>query len=345
MKQLSVTLSLLILYSISKGQARGGDTTALNKRGPGKDSTALSGPPGNSGASMYPMFRRASVESDFIGNNNITTKLKGQDFIQGKLHYNSRIRVTATVPVYESGKNSFIAGVNYAYLDASLTGVTNNSPYILKNDFHNYNSTISLSLGYTRRDSLFHRPVIFSAVVTGSSYQLSSLEKVSFFGFASIFIKQTPTTVITVGVAGVIDKSSPLPFAPAFGYWHKFSRSPWELSVNFPVQMVARRPVLTKGWLSFGSEFGGISSYLDIHNPSLPRKAEYRELSIKTGASFEYPLNKYILFGIKGGMMNIISSRVMERNKSSKDYFISAGNSTLPYGTISLTLLPFKQKK
>ncbi|QHS63335.1 hypothetical protein [Chitinophaga agri] len=55
----------------------------------------------------------------------------------------------------------------------------------------------------------------------------------------------------------------------------------------------------------------------------------------------EFRVNKLLMIGVNAGVLTPVLSRQFKRNTSSDKYFLSNRISTIPYGNVTILLLPF----
>src|SRR6202022_947134 len=122
--------------------------------------------------------------------------------------------------------------------------------------------------------------------------------------YGMVPLKTTRTTRISVGLVFSIDPSSIVPVIPAFTYWHKFARSPWEISIDLPTRFLVRRPVFSKGLLSLGTELAQNNLLRKMDEPApLQGGLVVKDIEVKNGFTLEYPVFRKVLIGCSGGFL------------------------------------------
>ncbi|MDG1811957.1 MAG: hypothetical protein P8H13_08475 [Polaribacter sp.] len=161
---------------------------------------------------------------------------------------------------------------------------------------------------------------------------------------ASLIIKRTATTTMTVGIISFIDPTSQLPFLPTFTYNYKFGNS-WEFDFILPQRILFRKPIAAKGRLSLGTEFGGNGFYVNTSGVNnFPKVLEYSQLEVNTGAIYEHKFSNQIIATFKGGLTNFISNRLTEKGKANKDYLYNNTQEPSGYFNIGISFNPFGKK-
>lgn len=291
-------------------------------------------------AIQYPQLRQVFISTDVIGSGNITAKLHGNDFFKAKDQI-TRVRANFNLPVAQWGKNRISANFNYLYQHIDISQVTNYNPAVPVHNSSNDFTTITLTAGYTRVDTLFNHQVIFSANVSGVTDELSAIRRMTELVGVIVPIKQTAATIFSVGLFYSHDPTNQFPVIPLISYMHKFQAGDFQLFADLPTRVLLKKQVSAKSWLSLGTELTGTQSYLKLNEPSLPRNAISTTLELKTGPGYEYLVGKKLMIGINGGLLSTLSSRIFEQGQSSSTYFIRNKNSAVPYIGFTVSFLPF----
>ncbi|OOQ60855.1 DUF6268 family outer membrane beta-barrel protein [Mucilaginibacter pedocola] len=290
-------------------------------------------------AKANPMLRQLHISTDIISQGDINGKLYGDPLFKGRAS-TIRTNMAFNIPLKTWGKNSLSASLNYFQQRIEITDVESFNPIVGNEDRIFNKSTVGFSAAFQRRDSLFGRPVFLMASVLGVTNEASSIKRLSYLGTAIFPLKQTAKTRYSVGLIINIDPSLKVPVVPFFTYWHKFDND-IELNVNLPRQLGLRKAFSDNFWGTFGTSLSGSVAFFNINNPTLPNDVNYTTIDLKTGPGIEYRFAKKFIFGVSGGILTPLSSRVFDRNKTSSDYFINNKLSNVPYVNFSLSLLPF----
>lgn len=294
----------------------------------------------NEAAMRYPLLRQAAVSTEFTGNANVKSELNGNNFYEGKVKI-TKVRSHFNLPIAQIGKNTFNGSVSILQQHFDMSGGTSTNPALpaLNNSFNK--SSVGLSASFFRADSLFNRPVYYSASISGFTDEASSIKRVTYTGAVIFPLKRTPNTTLSLGLIALIDPSSPIPASIYISYWHKFAESKLELIADLPTRLALRKQLSARSWITLGSELGGSSLFFDFKNTILPADAMYTTLEIKSGSTFEYRVTKKLILGLSGGILSTATSRFFERNEKPNDYFIKNKIGSVPYMNFSVSFLPF----
>jgi hypothetical protein len=290
-------------------------------------------------ALRYPALRMAMVQVETAGSTHYTSKLHGKDFLSGTMRPQSTVKATFGLPVYTSGSQELSFIVAYNSQETTLKNTTNQIPQSPVSDGTYTLQNLSLGLNYKRTDSLFNKPVLWGGLLLMNSSLQSSFARATGLLYGMVPLKTSRTTRIYAGLLVFIDPSSTLPVIPTFSYWHKFTGSPWEISLDLPTRLLLRRPVFSKGLLSFGSELADHTLLRKSDQPLLQGGFAFKNLDLKSGLTLEYPVSRKVLIGCSGGLLYTTQYRVLDPGKSINDYSIAIKRNPGPYFNISLSLL------
>ncbi|RXK83332.1 hypothetical protein [Filimonas effusa] len=291
-------------------------------------------------ALKYPILRQGSVSTEVISRTKISSQLYGEDLYEGEAQI-TRVRANFNLPIYRKGKHLFSTTLNYLGQQFDLNNANSLNPrFPAVQNTEVYKTTLNLIASYSRSDSIFHRPVNFSASVSVLTDGEFSNARLNYLGVINFPLRRTATTAYSVGLIVNIDPSSPVPVFPIFNYWHQFKRPEIELFIDLPSRIALRKPLRGKTAVLLGSELGGSLSFLNMNNSYLPKRTIYTTLEIKSGATFEYSFSKYLMLGVNGGILSTVSSRHLEKSAKMNDYFIKNSIHSAPYVNVSLSLLP-----
>lgn len=290
-----------------------------------------------------PVLRQLNISTDIITNGDITSELNGKPLFKGKAR-TIRTNMIVNVPVISWGKNSFSTTVSYFQQHLRMTEIQSFVPELGNQDLDFNKSTVGLTASFSRADSLFNRPVYFSASVSGLTNDAKSLKKISYLATLLFPLKQTAKTRYSLGLVINIDPSLDIPAFLLFTYWHRFDND-LEFTFNMPSQISLRKGFSDRLWLTAGSSLSGSVAFFQLNSPVLPNDANYTTMDLKSGAGVEYRLGKKILIGVNGGILTPITARAFERNESSNDYFLKNKLSNVPYVNFSFSVLPFLKRK
>lgn len=294
----------------------------------------------NEAAMRYPLLRQAAVSTEFTGDANVKSELNGNNFYEGKVKI-TKLRSHFNLPIAQIGKNTFSGSASYLQQHFDLSEGTSTNPALPAPNKSFNKSSVGLTASFLRVDSLFNRPVYYSASISGFTDEASSIKRLTYTGAIIFPIKRTPNTVFTLGLIAIIDPSSPIPATVYISYWHKFAESNLELIADLPTRLALRKKLSERSWITLGSELGGSSLFFDFKNTILPADAMYSTFEIKSGSTFEYRVTKKLIVGVSGGLLSTVTSRFFERNEKPSDYFIKNKIGSVPYMNFSVSFLPF----
>ncbi|MDY0905813.1 DUF6268 family outer membrane beta-barrel protein [Pedobacter sp. CFBP9032] len=290
-----------------------------------------------------PILRQVTVSTDVIGKGDISSELTGNPLFKGKTS-TLRTTIVLNLPVASWGKNSFSVSGAFFQQQLKVTDMQSFSPLLGNEDITFNKGTVGLTASFSRRDSIFGRPVYYMASATGVTNDFDRIKRISFLGTAVIPLKQTAKTRLTAGLVVNIDPSLKVPAFLIFSYWHKFDNQ-LELNLNLPSGAGLRRAFSDRFWTTFGTTLGGSLAFFDLKSASLPNDANYTTIDLKTGIGAEYRVGKKMIFGINGGILTPLSARAFDRKESSSEYFLSNKLGNAPYVNFSFSLLPFLRRK
>lgn len=291
-------------------------------------------------AIRFPSLRQAAVTVDLFGSGNFDSKLNDKDFANGKSR-NARISSYFTVPISSWDGNVIGATIYHTENFFDVREVDNQLSDPKVNTGNTSKSTLGLSLNFSRTDAIFHIPVIYSAVFTGISDDLSTIRRFNFNGSVSFPLKHTADTYLSIGALVLIDPSAPLPVLPVVNYFQKLNSHGLQLAVDLPQGASIRQSLSRKAWVYLGTNYNTYASFYRSGDASLPGRFSYNTIEFKSGPGFEYLLGKYVILGVNGGVNSTVSARAFAKGSSYDDYFIKTANKATPYGEFRISLLPF----
>jgi hypothetical protein len=292
----------------------------------------------------FPQARLLNIEYGQSLSRDFNSDLLEQAYNEGKIKSQNAIKVAANVPLYRTRKWSLTASANYQYNQFEFENVQNSTTKIFeqngKEDFHN----LSGALSSTYFSSLFKIPVIYNAsvIVDGND---KNAERVKGFLGATLIIKRTERTTMTVGAIAFIDPTSQIPFFPTFSVNHKFKNSPWEVDFILPQRLLLRRFVGENGRFSIGSTFGSTGFYVNVDSPNFADVYQYSQLELKSGVMYEHRINDFLVGTVQGGFQNFISNRLTEKGEYNKDFIYKNKQNGTGYFNVGLSIDPFVKRK
>ncbi len=288
----------------------------------------------------FPRTRMFNFEYGQTFSRDFESKLFDEAFQKGKISNQKTFNASLNIPLHKTKKWTLTGSINYKHNEFEFNDIENISNATIFEqrgivNFHNFSSALSS----TYFSILFKKPVIYntSLIVDGND---KGLERVKALIGASIIIKRTATTTMTIGAIVFVDPTAQIPFFPTFTYNHKFKNSSWEFDFILPQRIIFRKPVSTNGRLSIGTEFGGNGFYVNVDAPTFPEVFEYSQLEVNSGLTYEHKISNNIYATVKGGLTNFVSSRLTEKGEPTKDYIYENKQDMTGYFNIGFSFNP-----
>lgn len=293
----------------------------------------------------FPRTRILNFEYGQSLSRDFNSELFDEDFQKGEIKNQKTFDASLNLPFYYTEKFVLSASANYTFNEFEFQDLENTSETVIFEQpgivgFHNFRGAVS----GTYFSQLFGKPVIYnaSAIVDGND---EGVERLKGLVGASLIMKRTERTTITLGAIAFVDPTSQIPFFPTFTYKHNFKNSLWEFDFILPQRVLFRRYIGSNSRLSLGSTFGGNGFYVNVNDPNFPDVFEYSQLEINSGIIYEYKLSDYIITTVKGGLTNFISNRLTEKGEPTEDYIYNNEQNPTSYFNIGFSIDPFAGKK
>lgn len=290
----------------------------------------------------FPITRTFDLQYDQFGPTNYDSKLFGQNQEKGRFDSHNRLKLAVNLPIYKSKSQRFVLTNTYLYKYESygfgdIYNFNSNANHTRSTqDFHYFAGALSA----TYVSSLFSKPIIYNSTIIVDANE-DNVQRVKGFITASLVLKKTTNTTITVGLLAIVDPSSIVPIAPLFTYNHQFVDSKWELDVVLPKSFFFRRSLLENGRISLGTEFDSENFYVNLKKPQLNGVYEVNSLELKSGITYEYHIDRKIIGTFKAGINNIISTRITEKGERTNKYIYENKQDPTAYFRIGLSYNPF----
>jgi hypothetical protein len=291
-------------------------------------------------AIRYPELRQISITADIFGKSHFDTKSHDNPLISGESQ-NARISSFFTIPITKWDGNAIGATI---YHNEQFFNISDISSHVRDIPAANYDlskSTLGLSLNFSRSDAIFHTPVIYSAVFTGFSDNLSTVRRFNFNGSVVFPLKHTADNYFALGALVQIDPSAPVPVLPIINYYKRLNGYGLELIVDLPDGISIKQQLAKNAWVYLGSNYNTYTSFFTANGPSLPARFSYNTVEIKNGPGFEYLFGKYLILGVSGGINSVISARAIAKGSNFNDSYIRSTNKATAYGEFHISILPF----
>jgi len=294
-------------------------------------------------ADKFPFARVFDVKYTQYLPQDFDNKLLGSDFISGHINNRSKLNVAANIPIIMKSKWNLTASASYKYERAELERVKDftglpQSFYNTSHDFHYLSAALSFT-GYT---SLFKKTLVYNASVIADGTEKDA-QRIKGFAGASIVLKANEKTKMTVGLIVVLDPASPVPATPTFSLEHKFI-SGWIADIIVPQRVFLKHDILSNGRLSLGTELVSDGFYLNTSAPGFAKVYDYRQIELRSGATYEHWFTKGLIGTVKLGFANVFNARITERGKSINDYIFSSTQNGTGYFSLGFSYDPFTKK-
>lgn len=294
-------------------------------------------------ADKFPATRTIDIQFLQYLPSDFDTELLNEEYQKGEIKSYSKLRLGINVPLIRKPKWNITSSFIYNNDALDLRNVSSKTDPLqpISNSKHEFH-TISGALSFTYFSTLFKKPFIYnsSLIVDGSD---KDVERVKGFIAASIVLKRTPQTTMTVGGLVFFDPASPLPFAPTFSFDHKFRRSGWEMDFILPQRLLFKRNLLTNGRISLGTELAGNDLYTYNPLPGYSSVYTFTQLELRSGLTYEHSINNVIL-SFKTGMSTPLSNKLTEKGKSTSDYILKMNRQSAGYFSVGASYNIFKKK-
>lgn len=271
----------------------------------------------------FPTIRTLDVQYEQNTGSDYTLKWKGKHIEKGTVGYLSKLKLSSTLPLYKTKRLALYGNLRYSFytFDADRPGIALPNASLLfprrDNDFHYW----EISANATYRMQLFKKPVVYTVSVAGDGSE-KGFEKVKGVAVATMVVKRTPSTVISVGVIALLNTGAIYPVLPVFTYWHRFNYSPWVLDIGGPGYVYFRRSLTKSDRLSIGVSMNNEHFYLRTKNDLLPRVCYFSKNELKTGIVYEYQWGKHLCLTARAGGITSFRSRLFDKKRINRKPYI-----------------------
>lgn len=296
---------------------------------------------GKSVTDKFPTTRTFDVQYEQLGATNFDSKLFGEPLEKGRIDNHNRLKFAFNMPFYVSNSKRFVltSSLRYKYESYDLGQNNNNSdaPFSSgKEEFH----YLATSLSATYKAKLFNKPIIYNATATIDGNQ-ENVQRLKGIVSATLVLKRTANTTITVGALAMLDPSSIIPITPLFSYNHKFENSKWDFDFILPQRLLFRRELFENGRIAFGTELNSDNFYLNLDTSQLKGIYELNQLELKSGVTYEHRFTPKIAGLFKAGINNVISTRITERGDRTTKYIYEQNEEAQAYFRFGISYNPF----
>ena len=297
---------------------------------------------GKSVTDKFPTTRIFDIQYEQLGATEFNSKLLGEKFEQGRIDDHNRLKIAFNLPFYVSNSKRFIltSSLRYKYESYAFDNRETNTlsgPFPNeKEDFHYFAGAISA----TYMSKLFNKPIIYNATTTIDGNQ-ENIQRIKGFVSATLVLKKTASTTITIGALVMMDPSSIIPITPLFTYNHKFKNSTWDIDFILPQRLLFRRDLFENGRFSLGTELNSENFYLNLKAKPLTGIYELNQLELKSGITYEHRFSAKVHGLFKVGINNIINTRITERGERTTKYVYEHKENPQAYFRLGISYNPF----
>ncbi|WP_312824343.1 DUF6268 family outer membrane beta-barrel protein [Epilithonimonas sp.] len=277
----------------------------------------------------FPQTRDLNVEFTQLTPYKFSPELYDADLPENKIKNYQQVKANANVYFIKNRKWMLSTSLNYRFTHLE----SENEMPLFNNEqnFHYHSEALSL----TRFSKLFNKIAIYSATASVDGSE-QNFERIRGMLTASLVLKATADTKMTVGLAVIIDPSAQVPAMPIFTYEHRFGNG-WVADVILPKKVVMRKDIFKNGRLSLGTEMDGTNFYLYPDG----KRYEFRQLEINSGAMYEHKLGNNLIGTLKAGLRATPSSRIFAKEDSFKDYIFDMNAKPSFYFNVGISYNPF----
>jgi len=281
----------------------------------------------------FPSARTAGVQFEAFDNSDFRTEEFAED-IEGKIYDVKRVKAAANLPVLAI-KKKFIVTLSGTYSQTKgLVDVGDSKSSISTKDLDLKYWSGSVSTTYIT--SLFNKPTIFTGSAIGDGDQFD-MHRTRGILTSTVLLKRSATENFSIGLIGIIDKSSRVPVIPMVAYERHITGSPWTIALFFPQKIMLERRVSENSLLFVGSEIFVDRNYLALQTDKLNGVYEFSEATIRSGLTYEHRFFSHVYLLFRGGISNPINTRLVEKNSKSSDYILTTKRDGSLYFNVGLS--------
>ncbi len=285
-------------------------------------------------ADKIPQARNFNAEYTFVTPSSFSSRLQGQDLPDNRAKSFQQMKADANIYFIKKRNWLLSTSLNYHY-----TSIRNENSVIpgteTEENFHYHSESVNLS--YFSR--LFKKTAIYSASISADGSD-QHFERLRGLVTASLVLKATPKTKMSIGLAGIIDPSAQIPVLPVFAYENRFN-SGWVLDILLPKKVLVRKDVSSNGRLSLGTEMDNTSFYTYRNNNTY----EFRQVALNSGVIYEHNLGGNFIGTFKTGLRANINSRAFNKQDSFNDYLWKGTYKPSFYFNAGISYNPFERKR
>ncbi len=284
-----------------------------------------------------PAMRQLTFSSEYFGAGDVNSDFNDDPLFDGSFQ-TVRYFANLNVPLAQLGKNSFSASVSANRQHISLKGVETYNVFLPVNDMEFDQNLLSASLQFTRVDSLFKHPIVYTVNVSEVIDPETGQNRLFVGGLSLFTLRKTEKSTLSLIFVVTLDPTSPYPVIPFIMYDTKLN-SNTELSLGL-AGINLRKELNQKTTLSIFNNLGGNLLLFETSIPNIPSSYNYSSLELKSGLSIEYLLTKKMVLTARGGVLNTLSSKILEKGEAFNP-LVKNNVNMVPYAQVGISFLPF----
>ena len=264
-----------------------------------------------------------TLDVQFEQNTNTDYKLKqnGQTFEKGNVSNFSKVKVSSAFSILKTKQWELFGNARYNYYHLNLENIElplgpNLAIPANRNDEYHY---WDVSVNGSYRTKLLNKTVIGISTFSLDGSE-KGVERIKGYATVMMVLKHTPTTVINVGLAGMIN-ASVVPVIPIFSYWHKFN-SEWLLDITMPKYAYLRHSFTKRDRLSVGMSLENEEFYIRSKEDAMPKVCYFSKSEVKAEVIYESLIGKHFYLTFRGGGIQPFSSRLYDKKRIYKKPYI-----------------------
>jgi len=277
----------------------------------------------------FPLTRMFNAEFRYDAPYTYTSRMHGASLPEAKVTQMYQGRMSTNLSFVKTKKWMVGTGLFYNYIHAETEQSIHNGAA----DLHYYAAAVNV----TYFSKLFGKMAIYTATAIPSGGN-NGFERVTGLATATLVLKATAKTKMTLGIFVIADPTSVVPAALSFSYEHHFNNG-WIADVIIPKSIYMKKDMFKDGRLSIGTELDGTMFYINNFNDN-KKTYIYNQLELLSGIKYEHSFYKGVIATLKTGYKYIPSSRIVEKSHLFSNYEFSARPSGVFYVNVGLSYNP-----
>lgn len=287
-------------------------------------------------AKQFSQTRILDIQYSFHGSRDVSTKYLGDNLGTKHIESTENLRISINLPIITKDRWRLTFSGNYSHQNTKYSSQETQN---FDEELHHFYSAMS----YTYFSSLFKKPIIYnSSLIVEASGQ--GFERVKGLLSAIMVLKRGKNMNMSIGLVGLIDPTVTIPILPTFTYSKSIFNNKWTLDAIIPAHIMLRTRLGETGRISFGTEIESTSFFFNSNEiVSYTDDFEFRQIGLKSGATYEYLLKNKFVLTAKAGLLNVFQSRVTEKGKrfNKDNYLIEYDPKATGYFNLGISFNPF----